>query len=413
MLSMDSINLAMTIVNKLVAHGYKAYFAGGWVRDFIMQIPSDDIDIATDAPPQVILDLFPRTILVGLNFGVVVVSMDGHQFEVSTFRKDIDYHNGRKPKSIEFTTAEEDALRRDFTINGMFYDPIEKEIHDFVGGMEDIEKRTIRSIGNPDERFYEDRLRMIRALRFAARFGFAIDSETQTAIVENADTLFPSVAIERLGSEFKKMAAYPGFATALIEMHQLGLLQVIFPDLKDLHLNDLKKRVSPLEHYSKNYPWILFLPLLFKDKDLDYLLSQCAYLRTSVKEQALIEFFFKYRKKMENFSQLKPVDWTRFYVHPHASLFIDTFAAELDAEKAAVFIEEHKLRKMELQPHIERLLKKTPVVTSIDLKKAGIPAGKTLGNLLKVAEEFAINENEGSSAQVLEWLKQSEYWPKT
>ena len=137
---MDAQAHATEIVKKLNKAGYIAYFAGGWVRDHVMKHPSSDIDIATNAPPEKILDLFPRTILVGLAFGVVIVSVNGHQFEVSTFRKDIGYADGRKPLKIELATPQEDAQRRDFTINGMFYDPQEETIYDYVHGVEDIKR---------------------------------------------------------------------------------------------------------------------------------------------------------------------------------------------------------------------------------------------------------------------------------
>ena len=148
-----SQELALRIVQKLNMAGYTAYFAGGWVRDHVMGRESDDIDIATSASPEKILDLFPRTLVVGLSFGVVIVMMEGHPFEVATFRTDIGYSNGRTPDGILFSSPREDALRRDFTINGMFFDPVEKKIYDYIGGMEDIHKGVIRTIGDPYERF--------------------------------------------------------------------------------------------------------------------------------------------------------------------------------------------------------------------------------------------------------------------
>ena len=178
----DAFKHAKSIVAKLSRAGYTAYFAGGWVRDYVMGHPSEDIDIATNAAPAEIMDLFPHTILVGLAFGVVIVVIEGHQFEVATFRKDLQYIDGRHPQGIEMSTPREDALRRDFTINGMFYDPLEEVIHDFVHGQEDIRLGIIRTIGNPHERFFEDRLRMLRAFRFSSRFSFSIDPETQEAI---------------------------------------------------------------------------------------------------------------------------------------------------------------------------------------------------------------------------------------
>ena len=268
LIGMDAELIAKEIVYKLVKAGHVAYFAGGWVRDYIMDHPSNDIDIATDAPPDKILDLFPRTILVGLSFGIVVVLVDSHQFHLSTFRKDFQYLDGRHPEGVEFTTAEEDAKRRDFTLNGMFYDPLQEVIHDFVGGMQDIKKKLIRAIGNPYERILEDRLRMIRAVRFAARFGFTIDQETQQAIRENADTLFPAVAMERVWDELTKMAGGPHFDQALIEMDRLGLLSVIFPDLKGVKSNEIRKRVSSFPFFPKRIHRAYYFSLSYFPKPL-------------------------------------------------------------------------------------------------------------------------------------------------
>ena len=228
---MTHLDLAKEIVQRLSQAGYTAYFAGGWVRDYLMKHPSDDIDIATDAPTEVILQLFPRTILVGLSFGVVVVVMKGQQFEVATFRRDIDYTDGRKPTRVERSSPEEDASRRDFTINGMFYDPVEEIVHDYVNGTADIKLGVIRTIGDPYLRFSEDRLRMIRAVRFSARFGFVIDQDTQEAILANAETLFPAVAMERVWQEFCKMVRFPNVDHAMIELHRLGLASRDLPSV--------------------------------------------------------------------------------------------------------------------------------------------------------------------------------------
>lgn len=410
---MESIALATEIVKKLIRHGYIAYFAGGWVRDFVMKHPSDDIDIATSAPPEVILDLFPRTILVGLNFGVVIVASDGHQFEVSTFRKDIDYRNGRKPERIELATAQEDAIRRDFTINGMFYDPIENLIHDFVGGMEDIKKGVIRSIGDPHERFFEDRLRMIRAFRFSARFNFTIENETQEAIRENAVTLFPAVATERLWQEFKKMSAYPGFNHALVEMHRLDILPVIFPMLKGIHLNDIKHRVAPLARYPEEYPAILFLLELFKGEGLGAILDIGRSLKTSGKDLEMLEFFYKSNQKFiyGDLSKISLADWARFYAHFDSSLVLETAKASMTEDAAKEFLRGHEKRQQELNAYIQRIRLKKPVVSSSDLMKEGIPQGRLLGTLLKEAEEASINHKTENPAIVIEHLKKMPLWP--
>lgn len=411
---MDAQALATQIVLRLVKAGFTAYFAGGWVRDHVLKHPSEDIDIATDAPPEKILDLFPRTILVGLAFGVVIVVMDGHQFEVATFRRDLNYLNGRKPEQIELSTPQEDAKRRDFTINGMFYDPLEKVIHDFVNGVDDLRMGIIRTIGDPQERFFEDRLRMIRAIRFATRFGFAIDQETQTAIVENADTLFPAVAMERVWQEFNKMAGNPHFDKALIEMHRLGLLPVVFPALKGTHLNDIRARVASFAYFPENTPTILYLMELFPGLSWKEKVEICQYLRITNRDIHLVETFERFRHLVNtNDNTITVADWTHFYAHPSSSLVINVFAATIPLSEREAFLEKHKLAQNKLKEHIERVRIKKPLVSADLLKKEGIAEGKLVGILLKEAENIAILQDIHDPQTILHLLKKSSNWPGT
>lgn len=410
---MDSLSLATDIVRKLVRSGYIAYFAGGYVRDLVMQHPSDDIDIATNAPPDVILDFFPRTILVGLSFGIVIVCMNGHQFEVSSFRKDLSYKDGRRPEKIELATAQEDAKRRDFTINGMFYDPLEAKIHDFVHGLEDIKKRVIRTIGSPDERFVEDRLRMIRAVRFAARFDFSIDLATQEAISENCEALFPSVAIERVWQEFNKMSAFPHFNKALIEMHRLGLLQVIFPTLKDVHLTEIKMRVDALKEFPSGFPTILFLPELFPHASLDTLIDLCRYLKVSSREISLIEYMYQLKSTIfKDPRQVESEVWARLYAHRDFPMCLELLAARYTGEHKEQFLNAHLERKFRLTLHAERIQTGKPLVTAALLSAHGIQAGKHMGLLLKEAEKISIRQDLHDPEEVIRQLKQSPLWPK-
>lgn len=409
---MDSKVLATNIVKKLVREGYIAYFAGGWVRDFIMEHPSDDIDIATNAPPQVILDLFPHTILVGLSFGVVVVIYEGHQFEISTFRKDIDYLNGRKPESIELSSPEEDALRRDFTINGMFYDPLEDQIYDYVHGMEDLKKGIIRTIGDPFERFREDRLRMIRAVRFSARFEFPIDPDTQTAIQENADTLFPAVAMERIWNEFYKISKFPRFDQAMIELHRLGLLPVIFPQLQQVHLHDMQHRVQHFKDFPKETPTILYIAELFPEASENELWDICMYLKISVKEANLAKFIHQGKKLLKNEEQVNAVEWVYFYAHPHADLCLNLFSAHLPLSERPLFLQRHSKKIELLNSHIKRIIEKKPIVNASLLLSEGVKPGKLMGLLLKEAEEKAIMHNIEDTALLITQLKESSLWPK-
>jgi len=404
---MEAKEIAIDIIKTLVSHGHVAYFAGGWVRDYLMGHPSDDIDIATDAPPERIVELFPKTVQVGMAFGVVVVLQKGHQFEVATFRKDIGYQDGRRPSSFEPSSAEEDAKRRDFTINGMFYDPLEDRIHDFVQGKEDLKKEIIRTIGDPFERFFEDRLRMIRAIRFAHRFNFHIEPETQKAIAENAETLFPAVSMERVWQEFTKMSVYPTFDYALVDMHRLGLLSTIFPELKKVHLDEIKRRVSSFPFIPKEVPAIAFLLQLFPEITEDEIQGLCRYLRTSNRDQRFALFLHKLR-------HLECPDthaWSHIYAHPDSDLCIKILAAhEPDEEARTQFLYEHAHRRSGLAPHIRRIVEKAPVVTSNDLKHEGVRPGKLMGELLKEAERIAILHECHEKDEVIAKLKQTQIW---
>ncbi len=218
------------VVRRLQEAGFTAYFAGGCVRDMIMGRESDDYDVATSARAEDVSALFPRTVGVGARFGVVIVMEQGHQIEVATFRSDNAYIDGRHPESIRFSSPEEDARRRDFTINGLFYDPATGETLDYVGGDRDIKAGVVRAIGDPLERFREDHLRLMRAVRFAARFGFRMEAETLKAIKDLAP-MIQKVSAERIYAELAKMLADPSRAAAVELLDSSGLLEQILPEV--------------------------------------------------------------------------------------------------------------------------------------------------------------------------------------
>jgi tRNA nucleotidyltransferase/poly(A) polymerase len=195
---------ARQIVARLRERGHVAYFAGGCVRDLVRGEPAKDFDIVTDAPPEIVQQIFPRTHAVGAHFGVIVVLENEFQFEVATFRSDDVYVDGRRPSAVHFSSPEEDAKRRDFTINGMFFDPIANEVIDFVDGRADLEAKLIRAIGEPTKRFEEDRLRMLRAVRFATVLDYKIDNPTWAALVANAATI-NDISAERIREELVRI----------------------------------------------------------------------------------------------------------------------------------------------------------------------------------------------------------------
>ena len=224
---------AREIAKSLREHGHIAYFAGGCVRDMVRGLPAKDFDIATNATPAVVQKIFPHTYAVGAHFGVVVVVENGFNFEVATFRSDGAYLDHRHPVEVRFSSPEEDAKRRDFTINGMFFDPEKNEVIDFVGGRTDIQKKIIRAIGDPAARFSEDRLRMLRAVRFATVLDYKIDNETWKALVENAESI-NEISAERIRDELVKIFLSPQRVCGWDLLDESSLMGVVLPELETM-----------------------------------------------------------------------------------------------------------------------------------------------------------------------------------
>ncbi len=228
----DKKQTATAIVHRLSEAGFKAYFVGGCVRDMVMNIPPKDYDIATDAAPDKVCKLFPDVIPVGIKFGVLLVMEKGNQHEVATFRSDHRYEDGRRPTEVRYSKSpEEDVQRRDFTVNGLLYDPLEDIVLDFVGGREDISKKIIRTIGDAETRFEEDRLRMLRAVRFAARLGLSIDPKTFAAIRSLAPKIH-SVSMERIRDENLKILTEGQARRGFELLDESGLLHEILPEVE-------------------------------------------------------------------------------------------------------------------------------------------------------------------------------------
>jgi poly(A) polymerase len=213
---------ATTIAEALRSSGFVALFAGGCVRDRLLGRTPDDYDIATDATPDDVKRVFPHAHGVGESFGVMLVRQAKQVVEVATFRADGDYRDGRRPADVRFASAEEDARRRDFTVNGLFEEPATGRILDYVGGLADLDAKVLRAIGDPDARFGEDHLRLLRTARFAARLGFSVDPATADAARRHAPKL-AAIAKERIGGELRKMLEHPSRPTAVELLHELRL----------------------------------------------------------------------------------------------------------------------------------------------------------------------------------------------
>jgi poly(A) polymerase len=223
---------ATAVVARLREAGFQSFWAGGCVRDLVLGQEPSDFDVATDATPEQVMGLFRRTVPVGISFGVVRVlgPEEAGEVEVATFRSDGEYLDGRRPESVRYGDARLDAERRDFTINGMFLDPLNGEILDFVGGRADLDARVLRAIGDPVERFTEDKLRLLRSVRFAARFGLTIEPETHAALIAMAGRV-RMVAAERISQELRKMLVHPSRAKAMDLAMKTGLLAAVLPPL--------------------------------------------------------------------------------------------------------------------------------------------------------------------------------------
>jgi poly(A) polymerase len=227
---MPARDAALQLARRLTAAGHQALFAGGCVRDKLLGHPPEDYDIATSAVPSEVLDLFPGSNEVGAHFGVVIAKHGGHHVEIATFRTDGSYRDGRRPESVTFSTPQEDARRRDFTINGLFEVPETGEVIDYVGGMADLDAGIIRAIGDAKARFTEDGLRLLRAVRFAARIGFTIEPETDKALRDCAP-LLDRISPERIRDEFSKILTSPRRRAGVEHLVETDLIRHFMPEV--------------------------------------------------------------------------------------------------------------------------------------------------------------------------------------
>jgi poly(A) polymerase len=227
---MTNRDLAIAIIRRLRERGHEALLAGGCVRDRLLGRRPKDYDVATSARPDEVRRLFRKTLAIGAQFGVIVILEGPASVEVATFRSDEPYRDGRHPSGVQFTTAEEDARRRDFTINALFYDPPARRVIDYVGGVKDLQRGLIRAVGDPEARFREDHLRMLRAARFSARLGFRLAPPTRQAITRLAP-LIKKTSGERIRAELEMMLTAPSRVAALKLLDSLGLLSQILPEV--------------------------------------------------------------------------------------------------------------------------------------------------------------------------------------
>lgn len=402
---MSNKQAAIEIIQRLQEHGFQALLAGGCVRDMLLGRPAKDYDVATDAQPADVIGLFRRTLKVGAKFGVVIVLIGNEQVEVATFRSEAGYEDGRHPTAVRFTSAAKDASRRDFTINGMFYDPQKEQVIDYVEGQADLAKGVIRTIGNPEERFGEDYLRMLRAVRFSTRLGFAIEPETYAAIGRNAAKI-ARISGERIAAELEGILVHPNRARGAAMLIETNLARIVFPGYDD---EAGVQALAVLGRLRKTVGYSLALAAFFAGCSVPFALAKCEILKLSNKQLRHIEFLLAHRGELlDGDMPLAPLK--RFLAEPH---FRDLYELERAIQKAAASRSD-LTRLAKLRCRIRELgdvdVKPKPLLNGHDLMRLGATPGPSLGQLseeLYTAQlEGDVTTKEQASQWVAQWLSQ-------
>jgi poly(A) polymerase len=379
---------ALWVVRRLRRAGHQAFFAGGCVRDMLLGRPTEDYDVATDATPQEVKALFPQVLLVGAKFGVAMVLRDHRKVEVATFRSDLAYVDGRRPEGVRFATAREDALRRDFTINGMFYDPLAREVIDYVGGRLDLERRAIRTIGEPGDRFAEDYLRMLRAVRFAVALGFELDARAADAIRREAPSI-ERISGERVFEELWKMLKRPSAADAMKTLADVGLAGHVLPELlTDAGLWD--RALRRVEAVARRKDPALTLAALALDWPAPAI---AAFVRRGGQSNELagtLAWLAARRDDWRSAGEMDLAGFKRLIANPAFASLRRLWEVEERLETGAVRATARVLRRARFIP--PEKIAPPPLITGRDLKTMGLAQGRRLGEVLRRLYEAQLNE---------------------
>jgi len=397
---MTNRQAAIDIVRRLQRKGHQALLAGGCVRDMLLGRRPKDYDVATDARPEVVTALFPRTLEVGAKFGVVIVLDGKAQVEVATFRSEAGYGDGRHPDEVTFTTAAADASRRDFTINGMFYDPVAEQVLDYVEGQVDLKKRILRTIGDPQERFGEDYLRMLRAVRFSTELDFPIEPETFAAIGKNAERI-TRISGERIAGELETMLTHPNRRAAAARLFDSGLARAIFPDLP---ANQHKDAIDVLGRLRQRVDFPLALAAFFTGCDAESVVAQCCLLKPSRNQTKHLTFLLTHRGRLLD-HEMSLASLKKLLAEPY---FWDLYELERAVQKAAG--DKTALTALSrLRRRVRELrgvnVKPKALLNGHDLIRLGAAPGPQVGQL---AEELYIAQLEGdlhNKTQAKQWAR--------
>lgn len=425
---------ARAVVARLREHGHQAYFAGGCVRDRLRGVAPSDFDIATDAAVEVVQRLFERTVAVGVQFGVVLVLMDSQPIEVATFRTDAEYRDGRHPSSVRFTTAEEDARRRDFTINGMFLDPDTGAVIDHVGGQADIAARVVRAIGDPAARFHEDRLRMLRAVRFAATLDYAIEPRTFAAIRALAPEI-TTIAWERIGDEIVRILTEGRARRGFELLDESGLLAAILPEVAQLKGVEQSPDYHPegdvfrhtlllLERLDQPTEMLALGALLHdiakprcvarQDDRITFYghcelgetmaVEICQRLRRSRDVWERVGYLVRHHLRILNAPDMRVSTLRRFLAEDGIDELLEL--ARLDALASNQDLRGYEFCRAQQRKFGADQIKPPPLIRGRDLLDLGYPAGPLYGEILAAVEERQLEGQLVSRDAALAWVRQ-------
>ncbi len=428
---------AAAIVRRLQDAGFQAFWVGGCVRDYLLGREPGDYDIVTSALPGQIEKLFKRTVGVGRKFGVMVVVEGGHQFQVATFRAEADYRDGRHPDHVTFGDARADAFRRDFTVNGLFYDPVRKKLHDWVGGEADLRAKILRTIGAPGERFAEDHLRLLRAVRFAAQLDFRIEPQTLTALKSQAPKI-RGISAERIREELIKLFSAPYAARGLELLRQSGLLGEILPEMAATitceqspdfhpegsvfnHLLLMLKHLPPAA--SPSLPWAVLLhdvakPVTASSDPQTGVIHFYGHekigaemaakildgLRFPRKQTEEIVKAVRYHMQFKDARQMRKATLRRLLLRPTFPLELELHRLDCLGSHGQLEVYEflvEQARQLEQQPRI-----RPPLLKGADLIALGMKPGPAMGALLAELREKQLQDELKTPAQARKWAKQ-------
>jgi len=369
---------AEQVVRRLQDAGHVAYYAGGCVRDMLLQREPDDYDIATSAHPDEVCRIFRRTQQVGAKFGVVLVRISGHMIETATFRADLTYRDGRHPEGIRFTNAEEDAARRDFTVNAMFFDPVRHEVVDYVGGQHDLAHRLLRAVGDPRQRFEEDHLRILRAVRFAAKLGFRIDPATWEAMREMAPAL-AKISPERIREELEAILTHPTRRAGFDLLCGCGGVRYLWPQAEEL-ASQVEVVAHLLDRLPPSVSFELALAAVLHRLSPPQAMAACEALRCSNHTRQKVGWLVARQSDLLRPADLTLADLKLLMASPHFndlwSLVVSRIAAEgLDANVAEVVRQRiAAIPREEIAP--------PPWIDGTFLERLGLPKGPAYRQIL-------------------------------